>query len=583
VQEIAEIKTADKAFRNDQTFVQLKRRWDSDFNLYRLKPYDAGKGYYSYTSNSPRILATRGISMVTSSKLIIRIPLDTLDSNERKIANNIERLLYGMLTLNDDRLLNINLPYYIEQLAWHAILRGGVAVRPYMYKNKAGQTIVDMRAWDLYNTTYQIGGAGTIWSTNIRTAPKAEVEKEYDVDIPGTTPVEVYDHWDEKYNGVFVNNQWLKEPELHGQDTCPVHIIQAGSMPPVTHDKYLYSNIHRGESIYSLNRLEYPMMNKIVSDYATIVRRGVKTPLGYWSAGAEKTLDEDIYQVEKGAAVALDSTTGEKIEPLIQPTMPQDAKYLVDVMSGEEQRGGLSHVALGELGFRLSGFAINQLVANISTVIEPFVVCVEKALNVSLTTLLKQYATGKYPALQVRGRDSKQQIFGYPEAETIKPKDIKGDWHPEIRLVPVMPKDDAQRYQLAHLARTDGTMSLDTIQDTLLGIDDPALEQGKMAREWADNLVINRLFDAYMSYVADGQQDKAENTRIELQRVLSMQAQQGMKGQGTPEGMSALGQESMGNPGVGVPGAEVGMSPEALPSEMLGGMPGGAMNAGGGG
>ena len=325
------------------------------------------------------------------------------------------------------------------------------------------------------------------------------------------------------------------------------------------------------------------MMNKVLSDYATIIRRGVKTPLGYWSAGAAKNLEQDIYQVEKAGSIPLDSLPGEKIAPLLEPTMPIDAKAFVEIMAGEEQRGGLTHVALGELGFRLSGFAINQLVSSIQTIIEPFVSAVEKGIEMSLVCLHEQYTNSSWEPLKVRGRDSRNKAFGYPTEVTIAAEDVDGKWRPEVKLLPVLPKDDAQRAQLAHMARADGTMSLDTIQDVVIGLDDPALEQEKMAREWANNQPINRLYDAYIAFVADGQMMKAQNILMELKRVMGT-APPGAGAGLPPPGQAPMNPtdlSAMGAPGAGLPPQEGAVSPELMPNEMLGGMPPGSANAGG--
>ena len=52
----------------------LRSRMDTDHNLYRLKPYDAGDGYQSYTSNEPQTYADKIISWMSSADRVIRIP-----------------------------------------------------------------------------------------------------------------------------------------------------------------------------------------------------------------------------------------------------------------------------------------------------------------------------------------------------------------------------------------------------------------------------------------------------------------------------------------------------------------------------
>ena len=79
------------AIKNDHVRIKLRNRWDEDFDFYRLKPYNAGSGYYSYTSNAPRALAERVMAIMISAKLKARCPLDQLTDVERVYASTHER------------------------------------------------------------------------------------------------------------------------------------------------------------------------------------------------------------------------------------------------------------------------------------------------------------------------------------------------------------------------------------------------------------------------------------------------------------------------------------------------------------
>ncbi len=578
MEEISEIKVAVSAFENNVTQKRLVKRWQQDFELWRLKQYNAGRGYYSYTTNAPRNLANKAISMMTEAKLLIRIPEELLQEKEQETAVNVERFMHGVLTLNDERFMRMpDMPSLKSQMAWHIAIRGSFAIRPYVYKNKKGKTMIDIAVWDMYNVAYGKGATGVSWATSCRTATKSEIKEEYDIEI-GKADDEVVDFWDTKNNGVYLKSQgvWAKPLEPHGLDYCPVFIIRSGDQPPVFQENYEYTNVHQGESIFGPNRELYAPINKTMSDWQTIVRRGVKVPLGYWSAGALKTLDQDIYQVEKAAAVQLDSLTNEKIAPLLEPSMPKDAGDLLNMMIADEQRGGISHIAQGELGFRLSGFAINQLQAQLSTIIVPFIVPIERAYTISLLSLAEQYSKGGWQPIEVRGRTSRNQPFGVPKAVKISPSDIDGTWHPEIRLHPTLPKDDAQRYELARLALQGGMLSLDTVQGDLLGIEDTNLEQEKMSREWAKNIPTIKFLDAFEAALTYGDMDGAVSILAEMRKYMMSQMPQG-QGQGGEMGL--LEKMAAGMPGVGAPGGETGLSPETFPPEQGGGLPGGATNA----
>ena len=179
-----------------------------------------------------------------------------------------------------------------------------------------------------------------------------------------------------------------------------------------------------------------------MSDLLTLVRRGVKVPLVYKSEDGTKTIETDIYQVEKASVISAERE--DEIEPLIQETMPKDAAALLSVIAGEMQRGGLPHSTFGELGFRLSGYALSQLQSSIVTVISPFVQAMERAYGAISDRLMEQFASGGFDPIEVMGRTGRGEVFGVPERIKISSKDLKEDWRPEISIKPELPKDDMQ-------------------------------------------------------------------------------------------------------------------------------------------
>jgi hypothetical protein len=576
--EIGEIKTAITKFQNTRS--ALRTRWDKDYDLWRMKPYNAGKGYYSYTTNSPRVLADKVIAMICQANLLVRIPTDKLLGKDREIASNIERFLYGCLNVNDERLMRLNQPILRDSLAWLATLRGGFAVRVFVKKGSKGETIPEIVPWDLYNTAYGIGADGAIWAAHTRKATQASIRDEYpDLKEFGKDDVvDVIDYWDKTNNGVIVGNAWAKELEPHELDYCPVFVVFVGAAPSVISDIYEDTEAERLQTVYSANRLLYPSISKTLSDLQTIVRRGVKTPLMYKSADGKKTLDTDIYQVEKGAVIPL--ANDEDIRPIIQETMPRDAGALLQLLEGESQRGGLPATTYGELGFRLSGFAINQLQGSIITVVSPFIQAIgQRGYKLISDALMNQFASGGFEPIEVMGRTSRDEVFGYPVKQRIKASDLKADWRPEIDLVPTLPKDDAQRYQLANIARMGEPplLSMDTIRDEILNIQDPDLEREKIEEEWGAVIPLIRLQNTFQSCIARGRLDKAALVMAEIKKIMAQMEAQLPKS--TPARQTTgLESASMESPGAGLPAeGEQAFSPEVLPPEAGGGMPGGAV------
>jgi len=312
-----------------------------------------------------------------------------------------------------------------------------------------------------------------------------------------------------------------------------------------------------------------------------MVRRGVRVPLGIWSADGQATLDKDVWQVQKGSATSFRSDV--EIKPLIEPTMPADTAPLLEIISGEIQRAGFPHTTYGQLGFRLSGFAISQLSAAIETVVSSFIKAQKLSYETSCRWLLQQYTKKGFNPIKVFGRTSKGEMFGMPEVMPIRPGELKGSWRLEVELEPVLPKDDAQRYALAQTARTPGAfgdplLSDRTIRDAILGVQDPDLEQEIINSEWSAVLPLVRLLRTYIAQLRQEDFIGAQATWMEIQRqMMTMPTPAGRGGGGgAPTGLEA---EAAGMPGVGMPTGETGMPSSVYPSEMEGGLPPGAMQA----
>ena len=582
-QNVEDIKKAIASFRNDTNFLSLKARWEKDFRLWSLQPYDAGAGYYSYTTNSPRVFSDKVVSLLNDSALLVSIPDDLLlGEDELEVASNVERFWYGSLNMNDEKLLLLpKKPTIRSLMSWYSAVRGAFGTRVYVYKDDHGKTQPDIKIWDIYSMAYGADNDGVIWATRLFKMTKEQAEKEYGNIIgkykQGAT-IDGVEYWDrEKYcliiEGQLTDKGFIK----HGLKYCPVAIIGVGSTPEVWQDDAVETTSHVGESVLAPARDIFPAMSKTFSDLVTMVRRGVKVPMGYWSNSGTKTIDHDIFQVDKAAVVPFQ--TDDKFLPLLPQTMPPDSTNAINIMMGEMQRATFPHNVYGEIGVRLSGFALNQLRATIMTVVEPCVEAIERAYTIICLWLLEQYTSKSLPPIEVRGRTSKNAAFGYPIAVQIKASDLKGNWHPEVRLEPKLPKDDPEKYQLAQMAR-DGDVPLlsdKTIKSDILGIRDPDLEDDQIDHEWASRMFLNRLQDAYFRAVELGDMLKAQNYMIELQRYMMQMgyAQAGRGGGG--KGATPYQQEA-GRAGM-LPVRKTGLPSSIMPAEAGGGFPPGAVNA----
>ena len=130
----------------------MRDRMDTDHNLYRLTPYDAGDGYQSYTSNEPQTYADKIISWLSDAELVLRIPVNGNPRNPREDNNKKERFIIGALRAANERLVDKLQPNIQSQLGWYATLRGWYAGRALLVKNDDDSTHVDITPWDPLHT-----------------------------------------------------------------------------------------------------------------------------------------------------------------------------------------------------------------------------------------------------------------------------------------------------------------------------------------------------------------------------------------------------------------------------------------------
>lgn len=459
----------------------LEDRWNNDFKIWRMEQYDRGKGYQSHTSNEFKALGKKVVTLLSSSKRIIRIPLELDDEEKRKAKSNAERYVAGALNLADLRLEAMLQPNIQNQLAFMSAIRGWYAIRAYMRRGKDG-IIPDVAMWDILNTYWEIGSEGLLWGIFTRTASKSQIEAEWGITINGKNGL-VYDSWDTEKNSVVVDNQWAKKPKKHGLKHIPVTIGQVGSVPFIESSEFEDTIKDVGESIYDTLRLLPDETNRIMSDYFTLIDRGVHNPYAVYSKGGKKGLGKSPYS-ELGNEIKLDVDKGEKIEDIFQPTMPRDALVYWSALKREESIAGLPDVAYGLIDKPLPGIAISLLHHAAETIILAPQAGMERALTWLVRELLTQFTSGKFGKLRVYGRDAQDKDFDIE----LSPKDVKGDWLPKVKLMARLPEDEMARFTMAQMAVESGLMSRETAGDRLLGIQDTDAEQEKRDREQAKEL-----------------------------------------------------------------------------------------------
>ena len=216
----------------------LRQRFTNDYRLYRLEEYDAGEGYESYTSNEPQTYADKVVSFLTDAELVIRIPYNNANEEQRVANDAKERFLLGSMRAADERLQKRLQPTIRQQFSWYVTLRGWYAGRVLLVKDKQGNTHVDVTPWDPMHTYWCLGEDGLDWACYRIRKTRSEIKSQYGVSIDREQTslhgqdmgVDVFDYYDGEINMVIAEGgRVLKKATKHGAPRCPVFVGCVGT------------------------------------------------------------------------------------------------------------------------------------------------------------------------------------------------------------------------------------------------------------------------------------------------------------------------------------------------------------------
>lgn len=581
----------------EKSYVDVHNRMDADYDLWSLKHYvpqdDRDVGYREYTSNDPRTIADKAITLLSTAKLILKVPESRADRDDRERHNDKERVAIGFMNSSDERLKRIFPPLALQQaFSWYTPVRGYIVVRYLLFKRAASeedgddQTVVDITPWDPKATSWGMGKDGLAWICHKTTKTIRQIEEDHGKraantvrkEVASTTPEEqdqepitIYDFYDREMNTVGTGQTVLKKGLSHGakhlgRASVPAAVVPVPTAPRISTGETNGNLAHIGDSIFAANRGLYNISNLIKSILMELVARGRKPVLVITSPDGSKTVEEDPFK--DGSILALQ--VGDKIEVLDMLNSTDDTASLLGVVLAEQQRGSFPNTAFGELQFQLSGFAINTLGQSLSTVIQPFLNAMTIAYEQILNGLLDQYASGEFRAMELTGEGNDRQWF----SDSIEPESIKDLPALQVRLVAVLPRDDAAKIAMAQQLREGDIPLFDdrTIREDTLDVQDPDQIDQRVKHQLSERASpVGAAFQFMLAAAREGDfsmaqiwQRQAEfevlKLELELQRLQIVAA-------GLAPEQQALG----GGGGSGAaPGGQPRFSPQVAPNATLG-------------
>ena len=553
----------------------MRTRMDDDYDLYRLEEFDAGEGYQSYTSNEPMVYADKLISWLTSAEMVVRVPYNNSDREQRENNDAKEKFLIGILKSADERLTNRLQPTVRKQLSWYITLRGWYSGRALLVKNKNGDTYVDIQPWDPLHTYWGEGADGLSWACYKSKKSPSEIKLTYGKNLGSVDdtdePIDVYDFYDKEDNIVCTDTTILKKRTKHGADEVPVFLGPVGSTPmiqAITDTRNQDTIEDFGESCYKSTRDLFEKHNFMMSVMLELVARSRRQGLKVKSRDGTKTLEEDPYK--EGSEIALGQ--GEDVEPLGLLEMARESGVFMGLVSGEMQRGGLPHSIYGQLEFQLSGFAINTLRQGVESQLAPRLQSLERAYMCIAKMITDQYLTGAFKAVEVSGKDRNRMYF----SEEITVDIIKNAGDPEIEFIGQLPQDDMTKMSMAQMAREGQTPLLsDTfIRDHVLGLQSADQMDDAINAQIAERTLPEAtLWTMLQAAQRQGREDLAKFYQGELERLFLVkgmeQAQMMQQAGGMAQGVAPPQPQAGPPPPQGMGGGPTA-SPQVMPNAMMG-------------
>ncbi len=468
-----------KVDRKEQVFEKRTAFMDSDYEWgwkntpFVPMPTEGITIKDAVTTNFAKVLARKVSNGVGYAERIIRV-LDDADNEEFRDKNNAyERWCVGVLEMADERLQSGGMNSTVQgESAWNAVVRGGwIGTRAVLIKDAQGETIPDIVPIDPRNLVYEKGRGEPLWAAIITQRAKQDIRDEYpkfkfgiennvqhpeDDDDELARVVDYY--WTEdgkRMNCVIIDGQYAKKPTDTFAVNFPIVIRLIGNNPGVMNyslkdtidgTREIPGIEDVGDSIFAALRHVIPQVNRLASYRMALTARAVQGTLIVKSRDGTKELDQDAFA--SGAELGLSTDNDEDIGLLPISQLTADAGQLEGELRLDESNAGLSDPALGRLTSPVSGAALQILSQADNEVVAPFLKAVESMLAGILDNLGRQYETGRYKDIEVRGKTHTDQPFN----KVIAPDDIKGHNLLSVELRQTQPQDDFALWQAAQVA-----------------------------------------------------------------------------------------------------------------------------------
>ena len=576
---------------------QRNNQWAHDRALLQQMYRPNVPDFPQFVSSEPRYQQRIALDILTARLPRFSIVIHDQEPDEQDRMNQAERFAVGLFRELDRRWRRSGNHPWLRDVAWYTLM-GGFAILPLVSKGKDGQTEFHAYLWDPMNVYPDIGPDGFEFLCHEYRTTGADLKKEvaangWQVDTGRVSDGEYITvtnaFWledDGVVNAVLAGDTTiLKPPEpdpvfgnripvIFGAPTGTPYknFPNQSEVEDVQHGAFSDWTASWGETFLTPNRRNFVDLDNILSAELSILHRhAYGTKVAKTITGRPKMSPQQA----RGAEL-LTLQVGESIDYMNPPTSPRERSELLQYLMGAIQRGGISFVAGGSLGFEISGVTLDQLITATQTVLNPFKQAVEYAVGETLLSLMDQFRNGRFPgvSLETRARRRGPTEGWFIEDFHWRKRVGKGglpktSWI-DVKLDLALPDTLLTRIQAARAAVGDNRqlMSEQRVHEDILETQDFWMERRKMADDQVNNSVSGLLASELLG-LARQEARYREAEDIEAADILAAVARQRLMEFAKAAG--GMGMGAAGAAGGGVNGQRIAeASPSVVPPEQSG-------------
>lgn len=572
LKEIEEKKLELKEIEEKKTeFRPLYDRHDKDLDLYWNVPYemkmitDASKPVpriVNVTLNDAMLFAFRSIAILGAAN-----PQTIVTSKDEGKGSFVEKMLEDYYITIDENMGNRALigmyPFHVEQ----SCVRGSLAAQILNRKGKDGKPIADIRSLDTRYFWYDMGMDGMNWGSYLTRQSRTYISEKLGKDIGENEKDElVYDVYSRKRHLAWVgqgqNAEQVKDEEHpyanenNGEGYVPIIYkrVPSGSMLADP-----FNVAHDGESIFALNRLLYPVMNRLATVLDNLTMASFFGARQYASdAGEGKELEAIPFGL--GVVVSIEKGGGYTLIPVNDIRNATRLEYAM--IEGRLQRGSLPNIDYGSLSFPLSGAAIYRLTESKDQIFIPRLQCFAMFYQAMSRMVIKQIIQMGVPI----------ELGEEGARTTYEPKKLEGSYTLKYKYF-----SESREQKLAEITEAQamrGMIPDKAIRIEILKRRNPEQDEDALRDEQAERDDVRiRLYRRLHSLITKGEQATgAEAKRYDVEAKLTLRTLIRILKEGTIQDEMALGgqqpkQVERGKPPVPLLGAEGGGGQRRATSE----------------